>query len=100
MSRTRTGVIAALLVVMSGCGWAYPGFEPSNSNDNSVESTISASNVANLTEQWRAPSVGGSLLVMNGRVYTWVPVAGADDPQLVSYDAGGTKGCTGSPRTC
>jgi hypothetical protein len=104
VGRKRSLVVATLLVVVAaGCGWAYPGFDARSTRYNGFERTLSASNVAGITERWRAPSRGGVLLSVGGRVYTAVDTVGLDfgrDMALVAYDAAGVAGCSGTPKTC
>jgi outer membrane protein assembly factor BamB len=64
------GCVVAAAVLLSGC-WGQPGFGPANRRYNDLEKTLTAANVAGLTQDWTV-GVGASLgepIVSRGRVY-------------------------------
>lgn len=69
--RSVLGKGAAGLAVLSltGC-WLQPGFDAGNSRANTLESSLTLTNVGTLTEAWSTTaSFGGTPLVANGSVF-------------------------------
>jgi hypothetical protein len=94
----RAMVLATVLVVLGGCGWARPRFDAANSGNNFLETTISAANVSQLTRQFVAPSSTAGVIpefvVARGHLY----LSGSP---MRAYDAAGVAGCNNaSPRVC
>jgi outer membrane protein assembly factor BamB len=94
----RAMVVATVVMVLAGCGWARPRFDAANSGNNAVESKISAANVAQLTRQFVAPSTAAGIIpkfvVARGHLY----VSGSP---IRTYDAAGVAACSSaSPRIC
>jgi outer membrane protein assembly factor BamB len=101
MKSRRLGILlvmAALVLVASGCDWTMFGFGPSHTRYNATENAISKSNVSGLVQRFVA-STGGYVLsspaVANGVVYV-----GSGDGKFYAFSATGTSGCTGTPTLC
>jgi outer membrane protein assembly factor BamB len=73
--RGLSGVAVALVVLLSGCWWGQPRFEPGWTSYNPFEHTLTAANADQITERWSvdAPYAGG-LLSWRNRLF----VAGTD----------------------
>jgi len=94
----RLVAVVALVTTVAGCDWAMYGYGPSHTRVNSTETAINPTNARTLAARWRGPTGGPvqtSPAVAGGIVYV-----GSDDGKLDAYDATGTTGCTGTPKTC
>lgn len=104
--QVRVIVIAAVLaLVVSACQWQVVGFGASRSGSSSVETAIKPENVGQLAEQWRAQLVGAGTAPVVDAHQVYVSAAGPPDDDapgaaLSAFDATGTQGCSGTPRTC
>lgn len=95
--RRTLGLLAVVMVVAAGCGWARPRYDAGNTGANPTETSITAATVGSLSEQFRAAASATNAVpkyvVSRGHLY----LGGA--PARV-VDAAGVSGCGGSPRTC
>jgi outer membrane protein assembly factor BamB len=94
----RALVVATVALVLAGCAWARPRFDPANTGHNGFEPRISAGNVAQLTEQYVAPSATttGIPAFVSARGHLFV----GGNP-IRAFDVAGVDGCSGaSPRAC
>ena len=95
----RLLVVAAVLVVSTAaCDWPMFGYGSSHTGFNNGENKINATNVASLTQRFRAPTGGfveSSPAVVKGVVYI-----GSFDGKLYAFDAAGNTNCSGTPKTC
>jgi outer membrane protein assembly factor BamB len=95
-------VIAILCALgLTGCNWPMFMYNAAHSGS-SPDPSISAGNVAALSERWTAAlgatsvaNIPSSPVVSGGVVYI-----GSQDGHLAAFDAGGFANCSGSPRTC
>ena len=102
--RCAVALVVGLALTGAGCSWGTLGFDASRSGFNPSETAISVANVATLHEAWTATVGSGP----NDQSATaWSPVVGSNtvivgtkDGVLRAFDALGTTGCTGSPKTC
>jgi outer membrane protein assembly factor BamB len=90
-------LFALIALVCAGCDWVQFGYGPAHTGS-SPDQSISAAQVASgLTVAWRSAegiATSASPAVASGIVYV------SDQQHLFAYDAAGTTGCSGSPRTC
>lgn len=98
--RSVSACVAVLAVgmVAGGCDWNQLGYNSGHAGDNSLEASITPTNVSTLAEHFSA-SDGTSddaspEAVVNGILYA------SDASGIEAYSAGGTTGCAGSPATC
>jgi outer membrane protein assembly factor BamB len=95
-------VITSFAFIAAGCDWPMFAYGPAHTGYNPFERTIGVANVGALHESWTArlgDPLGGSAppVVVNGIVYA---TSGAGPFRLEAFDAGGVKGCSGTPKTC
>jgi outer membrane protein assembly factor BamB len=99
-------LLAALVLLLSGCDWTMFRFGPQHTGYNPGESTIGVGNVGTLVQKWRGATgsaVYSSPAVANGVVY--VDSIG-DSPnfgfngKLSAFSAAGTTNCSGTPKAC
>jgi outer membrane protein assembly factor BamB len=91
-------LFVGLAVLLSGCDWAMFRFGAARTGASS-DSGISKDAVqGSMVLDWTA-STGNAVIsspaVVNGVVYV-----GSNDDHLYAFDATGTTGCSGSPKTC
>jgi hypothetical protein len=95
-----TLLLVTLVIVLAGCQWPMAGFDPARTNFNPFEDRVNVVNVSSLHEAWTSGELaegGGSSppLVAGGLVYT-----SGDQFAVQAFDAAGTRGCSGDPKTC
>jgi hypothetical protein len=57
--RGLIAIVAVVIAVLaSGCHWTIARFDAANTGFNRFETTIDASNVDDLSEQWTTPALG------------------------------------------
>jgi outer membrane protein assembly factor BamB len=92
----RVTLLVVIVLVAAGCDWTMFGYGPGNTRYNPSEKTIAPGNVASLTTAWSASvDESTSAAVANGMVYV-----GSDDEHVYAFDAAGSAGCSGTPKTC
>jgi outer membrane protein assembly factor BamB len=96
------GVLAGVAVLAAGCQWPMVRFGAERTGYSPLETTVSAGNVGQLTEQWTASLIGpgSDPVVAGGHVFvtaaeTSVP-PGSTSPgsDLYSFDAKGRTDCS------
>ena len=93
----RIWVPVVVAMCLSACGWTQFRGDASHTGNQPFESQVSAANAATLVELWAGTTSGSivsSAALAGGDVYV-----GADD-SLVAFDAAGTTGCSGTPKSC
>src|SRR5437667_6816007 len=101
--RVLLTIVLTLAVATPGmaaaAGWPQFRFNGSHSGTNPTEKMISPGNVSSLVTAWTGAigsgSTSSSPAVVNGTAYI-----GSDDGTLYAFDASGTTGCSGVPKTC
>ncbi len=93
----RLALPVALVVVASGCWSQYRG-DSGHSGALALESVLGVGTVSVLAPAWVGTTPGPVV----GPVTVWgaVVLAVSDRGTLSAFDAGGTRGCSGTPRTC
>lgn len=89
-------VVVALLA--TACDWSAFRYGPGHTGFNPSESAVGTANVGSLVEKWTATTgddVASSPAVVNGVAYV-----GSWDGKLYAFDATGSSGCSGTPKTC
>jgi outer membrane protein assembly factor BamB len=76
---------------IAGTSWIQTWFSEGHTNANTVETTLSPTNVTNLQLQWGASVAGGATAIAYGApenvIYAQGQGAGGSDPNLVAIDA-------------
>jgi len=98
------GVLAALVLLASGCQWAMGRFDPGNTADNTTELHLSSSNISHLGVEWSA-GLGSNVSATSEPVAAgntvFVGVRRSDNTgTLYAFPADASSGCTGSPTSC
>jgi hypothetical protein len=93
------GVLAAVVLLAASCDWPLDGFGPDRTGYDSLETTISPSNVGQLSQQWTASLVGpgSDTVVADGHVFVTAWTDNGANNQLYAFDASGSTNCTGTP---
>jgi outer membrane protein assembly factor BamB len=94
----RLALLVVLVLVAAGRDWTMFGYGPAHTHYNPTEKTIGVGNVAELTAAWTGATGGfvqSSAAVADGVVYV-----GSFDGKLYAFDAAGSTGCSGTPKTC
>ena len=92
------GLVVGLVIALAGCDWPMFRFDPGRTGFNQSEILLGKSNVGSLHPIWFGLTGGlvqSSPAVANGVVYV-----GSEDNKLYAFDAAGTTGCSGTPKTC
>ena len=99
MHHRRIISVVALLLTLSACSWGQTLGNSGRTGWNSLPGAISPENVSTLHYLWKP--VDGTFLAALDNDFAYG--AGSSDsaqPELHTYSAGGTNGCSGSPRVC
>jgi outer membrane protein assembly factor BamB len=92
------GLVVGLVIALAGCDWPMFRFDAGHTGFNQSEILLDKSNVGSLHPIWLGMTgalVESSPAVANGVVYI-----GSEDHKLYAFDAAGTTGCSGTPKTC
>jgi PQQ-like domain len=96
MTRVR-GVALVLLCVLalSGCDWAFNGFDARNTRFNAFDGPIGSANAGTLVKRWSASlgSVSG-VRVARGQIFA------SSGFSIFAFDEAGRSGCAGTPKRC
>ena len=94
----RAALLAMVVLLAAGCDWTMFGYGPAHTHYNPTEQTIGVGNVAKLTTAWTGGT--GSLVQSSAAVANGVVYVGSFDAKLYAFDAAGSTGCSGTPKTC
>lgn len=96
MTRARVVAFVALCVLaVSGCDWAYSGFDARDTRFNAFDGPISTANAGTLVKRWSA-SLGpvSAVRVARGQVFA------SSGFNIFAFDEAGKSGCAGTPKRC
>lgn len=94
----RMTLVVVLVLVAAGCDWTMFGDGPAHTNYDATEKTIGVGNVASLTTAWTGAT--GGFVQSSAAVVDGVAYVGSYDGKLYAFDAAGSTGCSGTPKTC
>src|SRR4051794_21567168 len=94
----RGALLVAVVLLFAGCNWMQFGFSAAHTRYNPTETVIGVGNVASLTTAWTGST--GGLIESSAAIARGTAYVGSDDGSLYAFDADGSTGCSGSPKTC
>jgi hypothetical protein len=104
MRRALLVGVAAVCLVLTSCDsqWLQYGYDSTHAQFNAAESTLTTSNVGQLTEAWSATH---ATTVVDGDVVPDMTVTSStlfviEGDRLAAYSRDASTGCGGSPTTC
>jgi outer membrane protein assembly factor BamB len=89
----KRSFVVLFAVAISACSWGQFRGGAEHAGSQPFENRITAANVSSLQARWTT-SAGGVAAVAGGVQYI------GEGQALLAFDAGGTSGCSGSPKTC
>ena len=105
-SRTRTTIVAAvLLVVASAClpQWGAARYDSGNSGNNVSETVLSRATIGSVGQEWQVSLAAGDSFASTPVIAAdtmIVAVTRSDSSGLLAAYSASGQGCSGSPRTC
>src|SRR4051794_26632796 len=105
-SRARTarrlGLTAVALVAvmsLSGCDWSQLAYGPAHTGSSS-DNSITREHVQTGSVQLDWTATTGGVVAASPAVFAGVAYIGSKDGRLYAYDAAGSVGCAGTPKSC
>ena len=95
-------LVVGLVFVVAGCDWSMYAFGPAHTSYNPTESAVGVDNVNSLQEAWTAvlgAAQGGSVAPVTSRGVVYA-TSDVSPFELEAFDARGSTGCSGVPKTC
>src|SRR4051794_19454882 len=94
------GALSLLITTTtSGVAPSWPQFRFDNAHSGSTpDNAITTANVADLAQAWTGATAG--VVYSSPAVAGGVAYVGSQDHKFYAFDAAGTTGCSGTPKTC
>ncbi len=91
-------LLVLVVVVASSCIWPAFRYGPERTGFNSAETTLGVANVGSLNRKWTAQT--GAATTSSPAVAQGVLYISTSTGELRAFDAAGSTGCSGTPKTC